>query len=50
MGDVVKAVVFVAVFLGVVALFLSNRLRLRLFALLVLVLCVMYYLFQLKVL
>ena len=46
----VDAVAFVAVFLGVIAFFLSNRLRMRLLALLVLGLCVMFYLLQLHVL
>ena len=50
MRDAVDAMVFVVVFLGVIAFFLSDRLRMRLLALLVLGVCVMFYLFQLRVL
>ena len=50
MHEIIKMAVFVAVFCGLVTFFLARRLSVRFSAFVVLALCLVYYLFQLKVL
>jgi hypothetical protein len=50
MHEVIEMAVFVAVFFGLLAFLLASRWTVRFSALLVLALCLVYYLFQLKVL